>query len=437
MDYARRRKALMEKLDGGALILATNPERTRSNDSEHRFRPSSDLLYLCGFPEPDAILVLLPGHPEHESVLFVRPRDRDMEIWNGHRFGPEGAVSTFGVDAAFPISELGVRLPDLLAGRDRLFYSLAVDPGLDAKVFAAIAALRATRRRPDRAPHAIVDPRPLLHRMRMTKDADELALMARAAEISAAAHVAAMRATRPGMNEYEIDALLDYEFRRHGASGPAYTSIVAGGANACILHYIENNQPLRDGELLLVDAACELDWYASDITRTWPVGRTFTPPQRDIYSLVLDAEIAGVERVVVGATNAEIQAATIRTLTSGLVDLGLLSGDVDGLIEREAYRRFYMHGVGHYLGLDVHDVGIYFVDDNVGEPLAAGAVMTVEPGIYVSPDDEEAPAAFRGIGVRVEDDVVVTAGGPRVLTGAVPKSIEAIEAIRAEALEGR
>jgi len=264
----------------------------------------------------------------------------------------------------------------------------------------------------------------------MVKDDAELALMERAAAISAAAHVAAMRATRPGMNEYEIDALIDYEFRRHGASGPAYTSIVAGGANACVLHYTENDQVLRDGDLLLVDAGCELSWYAADITRTWPVGRTFSGPQRDLYTLVLAAELAAIEQVVVGATVHGIQAATTRVLTDGLVQLGLLAGDVDGLIESGAHRRFYMHGVGHYLGLDVHDVGVVYVDDNVGEPLAPGMVMTIEPGIYVGPDDADAPEAFRGIGIRIEDDVVVTADGPRVLTGGVPKTIEAIEAVR-------
>lgn len=435
MDYARRRKALMEQLGNGAMVLRTAPERRRSNDTFYPFRPDSDLLYLTGFPEPDAVLVLAPGHPEHEVVLFTLPRDKEREIWDGFRYGPEGAVSEFGVDAAFNLSELDEKLPGLLSGRESVYWPLSENPEFDATMISAMRKLGASRRKPDRAPKAIRNPRPLIHRMRMIKDADELALMQRSADVAAAAHVAAMKATRAGVNEFELDALMTQVFRKAGGTGPSYSSIVAGGASACCLHYTENNKVLQNGDLVLVDAGCELDWYASDITRTWPVGTTFSGPQRDIYQLVLDAEIAGIADTVVGMTNHEQQQRAARRLTTGLVDLGLLVGEVDGLMETEAYKKFYMHGIGHYLGLDVHDVGVYYVDDEVGEPYAPGTVITVEPGIYVPVDDETIPAHFRGIGVRIEDDVVVTDGAPLVLTTKVPKEIAAIEALRKEAEE--
>lgn len=434
MDYARRREALKAQLGDGVMILPTSPERRRSNDTFYTFRPDSDLLYLSGYPEADAILVIAPGHPEHESVLFVLPRDKEREIWDGFRYGPEGAVSEFGVDAAFEISEFDAKLPDLIGGRESVYWPIGEDTAFDARMLGAMRTLGASRRTPDRAPKAIRNPRPLIHRMRMRKDADELAQMGAAAKVAAEAHVAAMKATAPGKFEYEIEAVIENVFRRHGASGPSYTSIVAGGANACILHYTQNNQALRDGDLVLVDAGCELGWYASDITRTWPVGATFSGPQRDIYQLVLDVEIAGIEDSRVGISNHEHQARATRRLTQGLVDLKLLEGDVDGLIEADAHRRFYMHGIGHYLGLDVHDVGVYYAAEGEGEPYTPGTVVTVEPGIYIAPDDMEVPEHFRGIGVRIEDDVVVTDGDPVVLTGDVPKSIDAIEALRREAL---
>lgn len=434
MDYARRRKLVFDQLAHGVLVLPTNREKNRSNDTDYRFRPSSDLLYLCGFAEPEAILVLAPHHPTEKVVLFVLPKDPEREIWDGFRHGPEGAVASFGADAAYPISEFDARITDYLAGTEALHYALGGDTAFDARMLRALSRLRASRKAPDRAPKAIVDPRPMLHRMRMVKDADEIRVMARSAEIAAAAHLEAMRATRPGMNEFEIDALIEYAFRRQGAEGPAYTSIVAGGANACCLHYNANNQPLEDGDLLLVDAGCEWSWYAADITRTWPVGRRFSGPQRDIYSLVLEAELAAIEMARPGISNQALQQATVRTLTQGLVDLKLLHGEVDGLIESEAFKRFYMHGVGHYLGLDVHDVGVYYAAPDVGHPMPAGAVITIEPGIYIAADDLEVPEAFRGIGVRIEDDVVLTEDGPVVLTGGVPKTIADIESIREEAL---
>lgn len=422
----------MDLLGDGTLILPAAPERLRSNDTYYRYRPDSDVLYLTGFPEPEAVLVLAPHHDEHQSVLFVRPRDEDREIWDGHRYGPEGAVAEFGVDAAFPIDELDERLPGYLKDRERVWWPLGEDGTFDDRVMRAMGRLRASRKRPDRAPKSIWRPRRLIHGMRMTKDADEISLMSRAGEVAAEAHVEAMKATAPGRWEYEIEAVIEQVFRRHGASGPSYTSIVAGGANACILHYVDNARRLQDGDLVLVDAGCELDWYASDITRTWPVGAAFSGPQRDVYELVLETEIAGIADATVGMTNHEMQHRAVRRLTEGMVSLGLLRGRVDELIEAEAYKRFYMHGIGHYLGLDVHDVGVYYVDDDVGEPYAPGTVITVEPGIYVSPGDETVDEAFRGIGVRIEDDVVVTEDGPVVLTGGVPKAIDEIEALRRE-----
>jgi len=420
----------------GTLVLNAAPERRRSNDTYYPYRPSSDVLYLSGFPEPEAVLVLAPHHPEHRFVLFVRPRDTEREIWDGFRYGPEGAVSEFGADAAYPIEELDERLPEYLKGRERVLWPLGQDRRFDERMLGAMNAMRATRKKPDTAPKLVQDPRPLIHRARMRKDSDEIALMARASEVAAEAHLEAMKATRAGKFEYEIAAVIENVFRQHGCSGPAYPSIVAGGAAACVLHYIQNDQALRDGDLLLVDAGGELDWYASDITRTWPVGAAFSGPQRDIYSLVLSAEEAGIDDARVGMTNHELQRRTIRRLTEGMVELGLLEGDVDGLIERDAHKRFYMHGVGHHLGLDVHDVAIYYLEEGVGVPFEAGTVITIEPGIYISPSDEEAPEAFRGIGVRIEDDVVITNTEPLVLTGGAPKAIDEIEALRREHIDG-
>lgn len=434
MNYAARRQQLFNELQDAVLVLPTSAEAIRSHDSHYDYRPASDVLWLTGFAEPDAIVVLAPGHT-HPFTLFVRPRNRDMEIWNGRRAGPEGAMAQFGADAAWPISEFDQRIGDYLQGRARLFYSLGVDSAMDVRMLRAVQSLRASKRKPDRAPNAIVDPRGLLHRLRMYKSAEELALMATAAEISAQGHLEAMRATRPGMLEYEIQGIIEGHFLRSGARAPAYGSIVAGGRNACILHYVDNRDSLREGDLLLVDAGAEYQWYAGDITRTWPVGARFSGPQRDVYQAVLDAQIASIHECVPGISNDELQRRTIRRLTASMVDLGLLQGEVDGLIEKEAYKRFYMHGVGHYLGLDVHDVGQYWVSESQGLGMAPGMVVTIEPGIYIAEDDEQVPEAFRGIGVRIEDDVVITEGAPRILTSLVPKEIADIEAIRAESLE--
>lgn len=434
MNHASRRRCLASAIANSALVLRTHREHIRSRDTHYDFRPSSDLLYLTGFDEPDTVMVFVPGHPDHEFTLFVRPKNRESEIWDGFRWGPEGAKSQFGADAAYPIAELSSRLPQLIAGRESLHHALGVDREFDDEILAAIASLGPTRKSPDRAPRAIVDPRPLLHNMRRVKDTDEIALMARAGEITARAHLEAMRATRADTPEYVIQALIEHEFRKHGARGPSYGSIVASGANACTLHYVSNNRVMRDGDLLLVDAGCELDWYAADITRTWPVGRAFTGEQRAVYEAVLDVQLQAIADIRVGLTVHELQQRTIRRTTEHLVELGLLGGSVDTNIESEAYKRFYMHGIGHYLGMDVHDVGAYLVAEGQGVPLEPGVVITVEPGIYIAADDELVPERFRGIGVRIEDDVVVGAQSNQILTSLVPKAVDEIEAIRREAL---
>lgn len=436
MNHALRRERVLERLGDGVLVLTAAPERQRSNDTLYRYRPSSDVLWLTGFEEPDCVVVLAPNHPEHRFVMFVRPRNPKMEIWDGHRAGPEGAVERYGADAAYSIDELDERLGDYLAGAGSLWYPLGVDRAFDDRMLARIAALGPGRSQPDRAPRTIHDPRPVIHELRRIKDADELVTLRAAGALSAKAHLAAMKATRPGLHEYEIQAVVEGAFMRGGARAPAYASIVAGGANACVLHYIENRDPLHDGDLLLVDAGAELDWYAGDITRTWPVGAAFSAPQRDVYAAVLEAQIAIVDACRVGASKQSLQEETVRRLTASMVDLGLLKGDLDALIEDEAYRRYYMHNIGHYLGLDVHDVGAYYNAPNEPVPFEPGVVLTVEPGIYVPADDEDAPEALRGIGIRIEDDIVVTSGDPEVLTDGVPKTIDAIESLRAEALDG-
>lgn len=419
----------MRQMGRGVLILVSPPEVIRNNDAHYDFRPSSDILYLTGFSEPETVVILAPGH-EHPFTLFVRPRNPEREIWEGRRFGPEGALSEFGADAAYEIDMLGEHLDEYIASGEDLYYQLGADRAFDERVLASMNRLANARRKPNRAPLAIRDPRRILHRMRMVKSAPELALMARAGELSAQAHLAAMRATRPGMNEFELRAIIEGHFMKGGSRAPAYGSIVAGGANACCLHYHENCAPLLDGDLVLVDAGAELDWYAADITRTWPVGRTFTPAQRAVYQAVLDAEKRAIADCVVGVSNAELQKRTIRRLTEAMVGLEIMKGSVDELIETKAYLKYYMHGVGHYLGLDVHDVGVYFEQEEVGLPMEAGTVLTIEPGIYIPVDDEDVAPEFRGIGVRIEDDVVITHDGPVNLTAGVPKEIDEIEEIR-------
>jgi Xaa-Pro aminopeptidase len=410
-------------------IIPAAREATRSNDTQYRFRQDSDFLYLTGFEEPEAIAVIAPQR-DQKYTLFVRPRDPEQEIWVGRRAGVEGAKSQFGAEQSFPVAEFETKLQDILDGADKLYYRLGAYADLDEAIIKKIAQMRALNRKPIHPPRTIIDPATIVHEMRVLKSAEEIELMQRAADIAAEAHVAAMKAVRPGMKEYEVEALIEQIFRRAGAAGPSYTSIVGAGANATVLHYINNDGELRDGELLLIDAGAEYKGYASDITRTFPINGRYSQAQREIYDLVLETQMACVEMVRPGVTHDQIKSHSIELLTAGMVKLGLLNGEPAELIKEEKYKQFYMHGLGHMLGIDVHDVGLYYFDKE-SRALEAGVVMTVEPGIYVAPDTKDIPEQYLGIGVRIEDDVLCTANGPRVLTTGVPKDAGEIETLMA------
>jgi Xaa-Pro aminopeptidase len=408
-----------------ALVLASPPERLRNGDTDYKFRQDSDVLYLTGFPEPGAVVVLRPGHPETPFVMFVRPRDPAAETWTGRRAGVEGAVRDFGADAAFGSAELETKLPEILAGAEDIHFPFGREPTLDTMVTRALARLRAGERRGRRAPVRLVDARLSVHELRLVKSADELTIQRRAATITAEAHVAAMRAARPGVNEAEIEALIDYTFRRRGGTGPGYPTIVGGGVNATILHYVENAAPLQAGQLLLIDAGCEVDGYTADVTRTFPVGGRFTEPQRRLYEAVLETQVAAIESVKPGVTIDAIHEQVVAGLTRHMVALGLLQGEVSQLVESGAFKPFYMHRTSHWLGMDVHDVGFYS-EEGAARPLVPGMVLTIEPGLYV-PEDAQAPPEFLGLGVRIEDDILVTDTGHENLTLATPKSISDLE----------
>lgn len=420
----------MRRMDHNSVaIIPSAREATRSNDTHFRFRQDSDFLYLTGFEEPESIAVIAPGR-EKKYTLFVRPRDPAQEIWIGKRAGVEGARGEWGADEAFPIEDFDEKLLEVLDGAEILYYRLGVNEELDKQLIAKIASVRTLNRKPIQIPQTIVDPATIVHEMRVLKSDDEIEFMQKAADIAAEAHVEAMKAVKPGMMEFEIEALVERVFRQKGASGPAYTSIVGGGANATVLHYVENKDELRDGELLLVDAGAEYKGYASDITRTFPVNGKYTPAQREIYDLVLKAQMACVDMVRPGTTHEQLKQHSIEVLTEGMVELGLLKGEPKQLIDDKKYEQFYMHGLGHMLGIDVHDVGVYYVDKK-SRALEPGVVMTVEPGIYIAPDTKDIPEKYLGIGVRIEDDVLCTSNGPRVLTTKVPKDADEIEAIMA------
>lgn len=425
--FAQRRQQLMERIGPRAVaIVGGTRTAIRNSDVEHRFRPHSDLWYLTGFREPEALAVIAPGRAE-KLTLFVRPRDPERETWTGRRAGVEGAKATFGADQAFPVETVAAELPKLLDGVDEVLYVPGEDGELDRLVLQSIAHLRQAERRGSRAPRAIGDLRWTLHELRLIKDADALAKMRRAVEVTRDAHTAAMRAARGGVHEYEIEALIDYTFRRAGGFA-GYGTIVGGGANATILHYVDNSEPLRQGELLLVDAGCEIDGFTADVTRTYPIGARFSPAQRLCYELVLAVEKACVAAVRPGNSIDAIHEQAVEGLTRGMVELGLLSGSVAELIEKGAYKRFYMHRTSHWLGMDVHDVGIY-APDGKSRPLVAGMVLTVEPGLYVAADASDVAAEYRGIGIRIEDDVLVTPDGHEVLTRSIPKEVPDLEAL--------
>lgn len=428
---AARRKALLGRIGPrDVVIVPAASEVTRSRDTHFPFRQDSDFAYLTGFPEPEAIAVLAPGRKEGAYVLFVRPRNAEREIWDGRRAGPEGAVQAYGADEAFDLDQFEAKLPEILAGREAIHYTLAEHPELDPLITGSVREIREVSRRGAAAPTSFVALETSLHELRLHKQADELRIMARAAEITAAAHVRAMRATRPGRNEWEIAAEIEQHFAAHRMV-PGYNSIVGGGENACILHYTENNAPLKDGDLLLIDAGGELDGYTADITRTFPVNGRFSPAQREVYEVVLKANLAAIKTLKPGVSVGKPHEVATRVLTEGLVQLGLLEGNVKALIKDGRQRQFFMHGTGHWLGMDVHDVGRYKLDGDYRR-FAPGMVMTVEPGLYIAPDTPGVDPRFWGIGIRIEDDVVVTEDGPVVLTGGVPKTIDEIERLMAE-----
>lgn len=426
-EFAARRQQLLDAMGDGVAVFPAAPIALRNHDVEHPYRQDSDLHYLTGFDEPESLLLLTNQHADHRVVLFVRPRKREREIWDGPRAGVEGALRDFGADAAFPIDELAQRLPDYLGNVERLHYRIATNQQVDATLFECLNQLRRGGRRGILAPEVIVDSSVHLHEMRLRKTHHELALMRRAAAITREAHLRAMQLANPGVREYEIDAELLHVFRMHGSERPAYESIVGSGPNATILHYRAGNRVMNDGELVLIDAGCEYEYYASDVTRTFPVNGKFTPEQRAIYELVLHAQKTSIQAVRPGITLDEIHDRAVRTITQGLLELGLLNGELDALIEEKKYEAFYMHRTSHWLGMDVHDVGHYY-RDGVQRPLEEGFVLTIEPGIYIAADSETVDERWRGIGVRIEDDVVVTGSGREIISEGIPKEIDQLEA---------
>ncbi|KZZ50968.1 Xaa-Pro aminopeptidase [Thalassolituus sp. HI0120] len=430
-EYARRRQQLMAAMSPNSIaIVPTAPLTTRNRDVEHPFRQDSDFYYLSGFAEEHAVLVLVPGREHGEYVLFCQEKIKEQEIWTGRRVGPEAAPEVLGADDAFPITDIDDILPGLLEGKDRIYASLGVRQDFDHQLMQWVNHIKTQVRNGSTPPREFSALDHLLHEMRLIKTEAEIAVMKAAAEISAEAHKRAMQMVKPGMMEYQLEAEILRTFMAAGSRWPAYPSIVGTGDNACILHYTQNTDEIKDGDLILIDAGCELDYYAADITRTFPANGTFSAPQKALYQLVLDAQIAAIEQVKPGNHWNQPHEAAVRVLVAGLLELGLLEGDADEIIQEEKYRQFYMHKTGHWLGMDVHDVGEYRIDGEWRE-LEPGMVLTIEPGLYVSPDDDTVDEQWRGIGIRIEDDVVVTKGGCQVLTVDVPKAIDAIEDLMA------
>lgn len=432
-EFARRRSQLIEQMAPESIaILPAAPERVRNRDVHYPFRQDSDFHYLTGFDEAEAVLVLIPGREHGESVLFCRERDPEKERWDGFLVGPEGAVSDYGLDDAFPVDDIDEILPGMIEGKSRVYYSMGLDAQFDARVMEWINIIRSKVRSGAQPPGEFIALEHYLHDMRLFKSAAEVKIMEKAGKISAEAHCKAMQLCRPGLYEYQLEAELIRHFMANGSRSPAYPSIVGGGVNGCILHYISNEAPLRDGDLVLIDAGCELDYYASDITRTFPVNGRYSPEQRALYEVVLAAQYAAIDAVQPGNHWNQPHEAAVKVLTEGLVDLGILKGKVDDLIEEGAYRPFYMHRTGHWLGMDVHDVGDYKVG-GAWRVLEQGMVLTVEPGLYISPGQEGVDERWQGIGIRIEDDVTVTRDGHKVLTNDVPKTVSDIETLMAEA----
>ncbi len=433
-DFKQRRDGLAAQMQPHSIaIIATSPVAMRNRDADYKFRADSSFYYLTGFAEPEAVAVI-ETFAENEAYcysLFCRERNREMEIWNGYRAGLEGAVKDYAADAAFAIKELDGILPEKLQHKNALYYRVGHDAAFDKRINGWLQQADSGQRRGDMAPAVIYQLDRIVDEMRLFKSELEIDIMQKASDISAAAHTRAMHQIHAGMMEYELEAEFTYIFAQHGCV-PAYNSIVGGGRNACILHYVENNQPLKEGDLVLIDAACEYACYAADITRTFPVNGVFSPEQKALYDIVLQAQLAAIDAVQVGQSYKAPHLAAVKILCEGLLELGLLNGALEDIIREESYRQFFMHGTGHWLGMDVHDVGAYKQDD-AWRPLQAGMVLTVEPGLYIAPDDLTVEERWRGIGIRIEDDVLVTAKGPYVLTAAVVKTVEEIEHLMAQA----
>ncbi|WP_081011494.1 Xaa-Pro aminopeptidase [Pantoea stewartii] len=434
--FQQRRQALLAKMvPGSAALIFAAPEVTRSNDSEYPFRQNSDFWYFTGFNEPEALLVLIKSDENHNhSVLFNRVRDLTAEIWFGRRLGQEAAPAKLGVDRALPWNDIGEQLHLLLNGLDEVYHAQGLYPEADKLVFSALDKLRRGFRQNLSAPASLTDWRPWVHEMRLFKSPEEIAILRRAGEISALAHTRAMQACRPGLYEYHLEGEIHHEFNRHGARFPSYNTIVGSGENGCILHYSENECELRDGDLVLIDAGCEWQGYAGDITRTFPVNGKFSPAQRAVYNIVLKSLETALSRFRPGVSIREVNDEVVHIMVTGLVELGVLQGEVDALIAEDAHRKFFMHGLSHWLGLDVHDVGHYGTPsrDRILEP---GMVITIEPGLYIAPD-ADVPVEYRGIGIRIEDDIVITETGNENLTDSVVKDPDAIEALMAAARAG-
>jgi Xaa-Pro aminopeptidase len=432
-EYQQRRDRLMAKIGNGTAIVGSAPMAVMHNDVEYNYRQESDFYYLTGFNEAEAIAVFAPHHEEHKFILFVQPKEREKEIWTGYRVGVEAAKEEYGAHVVYPIGEFDAQIQQYLLKGDRIYYHMGRDEELNDKVIKHWQRTLHGYQKRGTGPMSIEDIATVLHPLRRVKSESEIQMLRQAAEIAGEAHRHAMAFTKPGVYEHEIQAEIEYLFRKNGAMGPAYPSIVAAGGNACVLHYVENNSQVENGDLVLIDAGCACDYYNSDITRTFPANGKFTPEQKTIYELVLKAQLASIEKVVVGSTWDEFHKTSVKVITEGLVEIGLLVGEVDKLIEEEKYKNFFMHGTGHWLGLDVHDAGSYRIDGENWYQFQPGNVITVEPGIYISPDivaaedQPEIADRWKGIGIRIEDDVLVTTGKPEVLTAAVPKLIHELE----------
>ena len=432
-EYAQRREQVMTKIGKGTAIFRSAPTAVMHSDVEYNFRQDSDFFYLTGFNEAEAVAVLAPHHEEHKFILFVQPKDLERETWTGYRVGVEAAKAQFGADEVYPIAELDEKLPQYIEKADRIYYRLGRDKGFNGKVLHHWQRQMATYQKKGYGPTALEDPAPVLHPLRQIKSASELALMRQAAQIAVDAHNLAREYAKPGLYEYQVQAEIEHLFRQRGALGPAYPSIVASGANACVLHYTENTRQIQSGELLLIDAGCAYEYYNSDITRTFPVSGKFTPEQKAIYEIVLEAQLQAIAQVQPGNAYKQTHDTAVRVIVEGLMNLGLLQGDIEEIIKEEKYKPFYMHRTGHWLGLDVHDVGVY-QHGETPHNLESGQVLTVEPGIYISPyikpveGQPEVDPKWHGIGIRIEDDVLVTPTGCEILTAGVPKTIAELEA---------